>query len=120
VGLIALLLAVVGIYGVMAFAVTQRTREMGIRIAVGARPRRLIGMVVTESLMLSAVGFVVGLALAAAIAQLMRTMLFGMSPLDPVSFGGSVTLLAGAAVLAALVPALRAARVDPVVSLKSE
>jgi predicted permease len=120
VGLIALLLAVVGIYGVMAFAVAQRTREMGIRIAVGARPGRLVGMVVTESLALSAVGFGVGLVLAAAIAQLMRTMLFGISPLDPVSFGGSIALLATAAALAALMPALRAARVDPVVSLKSE
>ncbi len=119
-GLVALFLAVLGIYAVMAYAVLERTREMGIRMALGARPQRVVGMVVFESLGLSAFGIVTGLCLAALVARGIRTLLLGIGTLDPVSYAGSLLLLVAAAVSAALLPALRASRVDPVLSLRSE
>jgi predicted permease len=119
-GLIALFLAVLGIYAVMAYAVLERTREMGIRMALGASPQKVVGMVVFESLGLSAFGIVTGLCLAALVARGIRTLLLGIGTLDPVSYAGSMLLLVAAAVSAALLPALRASRVDPVLSLRSE
>jgi predicted permease len=120
VGAIALALAMLGIYGVIAYAVSQRTREVGIRVALGAHPRKVVGMVVREGLGLSALGLIAGLAVGAGTAQLMRAILFGLSPLDPIALGGAVGLLLLAAATASLVPALRAARVDPVKSLRWE
>jgi predicted permease len=119
-GLVALFLAVLGIYAVMAYSVLGRTRELGIRLALGARPGKVMGMVVTESLSMSAVGIVTGLVLAALVARGLRSLLLGIGTLDPPSFLGSVILLVLAAVTASLLPALRASRVDPVVSLRSE
>ena len=119
-GLVSLLLAILGIYGVMAYSILERTRELGIRLALGARPTRVVGMVVTESLALSAAGIVTGVVLAMLVARGIRTLLLGIGTLDPISFLGSVVLLGMAAMTASLIPAVRAARVDPVLSLKSE
>jgi predicted permease len=119
-GAVSLFLAILGIYGVLAYGIMQRMRELGIRLALGARPTRVIAMVVKESLVMSAAGIFVGLALAALIAQGLRTLLLGIASLDPISYGGSVAVLVLAAIVASAVPALRAARVDPVRSLRSE
>jgi len=119
-GLVTLFLAVLGIYAVMGYAVLERTRELGIRLALGARPGKVVGMVVLEALGLSAVGIVTGLCLAALVARGIRALLLGIGALDPISLLGSMVLLVLAAVAASLVPALRASRVDPVLSLRSE
>jgi predicted permease len=119
-GVVALLLAMLGIYGVQAFAVMERVREIGIRIALGATPRRVVAMIVAQSLKLSAVGIVVGLFLAVLVAMGMQSLLVGIGALDPLSLGGSAVLLVLAAVAASLVPAIQAARVDPSRSLRSE
>jgi len=120
VGAIALALAMLGIYGVIAYAVSQRTREVGIRVALGAHPGKVVGMVLREGLGLSALGLIVGFAVGAGAAQLLRSLFFGLSPLDFVAVGGTLGLMVLASVTASLVPALRAARVDPVKSLRWE
>ena len=117
---LALFLAALGIYGVLAHNVLERTRELGVRLAVGAAPRRVVGMVLVDSLKLSALGIGVGLVLGVLVGMGIRVLPVGVSVLDPFSLTGSVAVLTLAAALAGLVPALRAARLDPVVSLKSE
>ncbi len=119
-GLIALGLAMMGVYGVMAYAVSQRTREVGIRIAVGARQESVVRMIVREGLALAAVGAVIALPLMVLLAQLLKTFLVGVRPLDPLSLLSGITLLAAAAFAATLFPALRAARVDPMLALRAE
>jgi predicted permease len=119
-GVAALFLAMLGIYGVQAFAVMDRVREIGIRIALGATPARVVAMIVTRSLKLSSLGIVAGLILAALVAMGMQSLLVGIGALDPLSLGGSAVLLVLAAVAASLVPAIQAARVDPSRSLRSE
>ncbi len=119
-GLAALALAMMGVYGVMAYVVSLRTREMGIRVALGASPAALAGMVVRQGLGLVAVGLAAGLAIAAGVALAARAALVGVSPLDPVSLSAGAGLLALAAVAASYLPARRAARVDPIVSLRAE
>ncbi len=119
-GLVALALAMMGVYGVMAYVVSLRTREMGIRVALGARPAVLAGMVVREGLGLAAVGLCAGLVLAVAIGAVARSVLVGVGWLDPVSLLSGTGLLASAAAAASYLPARRAARVDPVVSLRAE
>ena len=119
-GALALVLAAVGLYGVMAYSVEQRTREMGVRIAVGASTRDLAGLVVGRALRVTAIGLAVGLALAAGAGRLLRSQIFGVSPLDPVTFVGVSALLAAVALLAAWLPARRAARVDPIIALQAE
>src|SRR6185437_3105863 len=91
-GALALALSLVGIYGVISYGVSQRTREIGIRLALGARKRGLRWMFVRSALLLAGVGVVVGMGVAAAVAQLMRALLFGVSPLDPVSFAAVVLM----------------------------
>jgi putative ABC transport system permease protein len=118
--LLALFLAALGIYGVMAHAVMERTRELGVRLAVGAGPGRVVGMVLADSLRLSALGIGIGLILAVLVAMGIRALLVGVSVLDPFSLIGSVVVLTLAALLAGVPPAARAARLDPVLSLKSE
>ncbi len=120
VGLVGLVLGVVGIYGVTAHAASRRTHEIGVRIALGAGGRELRRMMVRQGMIAPLVGMVVGLALAGAITRLMGTFLFGVSPLDPLTFGTVSVLLGSAALCATLLPARRAARVDPVVTLKAE
>ncbi len=118
--LVALLLAAIGIYGVMAFWVSQRTPEIGIRIALGAAGSDVIGMVLRQGLSLTLWGVAAGLAGALPLSRLLRTLLFGTAPFDPLTFGGISILLAVAALLACFIPARRATRVDPVVALRAE
>jgi predicted permease len=116
----ALILAAVGLYGVVAYAVLQRTREMGIRIALGARPADVVRLVFNQSARLVLGGIALGIAGAIASVRLIESQLFGVRPLDQVTFTAVAALLAGVALAATLVPARRATRVDPVVSLRSE
>jgi predicted permease len=118
-GLLGLILAAVGIYGVMAYSVAQRTQELGIRVALGADRRTVIGMVVGEGLRLAAIGTVLGLAGAAVAAQLVKGLLYGVQALDPVAFLGVPLVLLCVAALAVYLPARRAASVDPMKALKT-
>ncbi|MCZ6858500.1 MAG: ABC transporter permease [Gemmatimonadetes bacterium] len=118
-GLIALGMAMMGIYGVMAFAVSQRTREVGLRIALGAHPVNVVRMIVREGLLLSGTGLVVGLAVSAVITRALSVLLYGVSPMDPGAMFGGASLLLLASVAATLRPALSAARVDPMQSLRN-
>jgi putative ABC transport system permease protein len=119
-GGLALLLASVGIFGVLSFLVAQRTRELGIRVALGARQRGLVRLVLGETLRWVGIGSAIGLALAVAAATAARSLLYGVSPLDPLSILGAAGLLTLVAMLASWLPARRAARVDPMVALRAE
>ncbi len=119
-GAMALVLGIVGIYGVIAYAVSQRSREIGIRAALGARPGELKEMFLRHALTLAAVGVAIGLAAAAGLTQLMKSLLFGISPVDPVTYAAMPLVLIAAAALASYLPARRAAMVDPVDTLRAE
>ena len=119
-GGLSTLLAVIGLYGVMAYVVQRRTREIGIRIALGALRSNVIAMVMREVFILIGAGLAAGLALALALADLIRSQLFGLNPRDPMTFIGSAIILAVAAGLAGLFPALRASGVDPTTALRQE
>ncbi len=119
-GLLALALACVGIYGIMAYTVSQRTNEIGIRLALGAERRQVRGMVLREAGWLAALGVVAGLAVALGLVQLVKSMLYGLKPADPISFAGAGCLLLSVALTAAWLPALRASRVEPMEALRHE
>ena len=119
-GSIALLLAVIGLYGVMSFWVAQRTREIGVRMAVGGRKSQVVGLVLRQGMIQTSLGLAVGLALAVPSARLLRVALFQVSPVDPVVFVSIAGALTAAALLGCWVPVLRATRVDPTVALGSE
>jgi predicted permease len=119
-GGMALLLGVGGLYGVISYSVSQRSREIGIRIALGAQARAVTRMFVTHGLVLAAVGVAIGLAVAFFTARLMSSLLFDVSPVDPVTYVLVSTALIGVTVLASSVPALRAASVDPIAALRAE
>jgi predicted permease len=119
-GSMALALGILGIYGVISYAVSQRTREIGIRMALGAKKNELVWMFVRSALVLTGVGTVVGLGAAAALMRLMRTLLFGISPLDPVTFTVVPVALIVAAALASYLPARRTTAVNPVEALRAE
>jgi predicted permease len=119
-GGMALVLGIVGIYGVIAYAVSQRTREIGIRIALGARPGSLLGMYVRHGLMLAGIGAVLGLAAASGLTRLMSSLLFGVKALDPLTYAVVSAVLIAAAMLASYLPARRAMRIDPVEALRAE
>jgi putative ABC transport system permease protein len=119
-GVVALMLASLGLFAVLAFIVEQRRYEIGVRIALGAESRTVTRMILRQSLGLSGVGIAVGAVVAVAAVTLMRNMLYGLPPIDPVAFIGSTTLLFVIALFASAIPARRAARVDPMVVLKSE
>jgi putative ABC transport system permease protein len=116
----ALLLAGVGLYAVISYSVLQRTKEIGVRMALGAQRGDLLRLVLGHGLVLIAVGVVAGAAGALALGRLLSGLLFGIAPADPATYAGVTLLLATVALLASLVPALRAARVDPLVALRSE
>jgi putative ABC transport system permease protein len=119
-GILAILLAAIGLYGVVAYAVSQRTREIGVRMALGAAPGDVQWMVLAHGLRITAIGVAVGLALCVATVRLLRGYLYGLSPFDPVAFGGACLAWIAIAMLASWLPARRATRVDPLVALKWE
>jgi ABC-type antimicrobial peptide transport system permease subunit len=119
-GGMALLLGVVGIYGVIAYAVTQRTREIGIRVALGAQASELRRMFAREGLLLAGIGAALGMIAAAGLTRLMSSLLFGISALDPLTYATVPVFLLAAAALASYIPARRATTVDPVEALRAE
>jgi putative ABC transport system permease protein len=118
--LAALLLAALGIYGVLSYSVSQRTREIGLRMALGASGGNTIGMIVRSSVVMVAIGGVIGLIAATLLARSMEGILFGVEPFDVPSFTLAAVTLLIAGVLASLLPALRTTRVDPIVALRNE
>jgi putative ABC transport system permease protein len=119
-GLVALVLAAVGIYGVMAYTVTQRTREVGIRMALGARPTAVMAMVLGDGMRLVAAGLVVGVGAALLLGRVVSSLLYGVAATDPVTYAIIAVALAAVAALAIVLPARRAMRVDPMVALRAE
>jgi predicted permease len=119
-GALALVLAAVGLYGVVAYSVARRSREIGVRMAVGAEPGSVVAMVLGQGMLLVAIGLGIGLAAAAGATQLLGRMLYGIGRLEPGTYLGASALLAAVALLANLLPARRAARLDPVLVLKQE
>jgi len=117
---LAVLLSCIGLYGLMAYHVARRTGEIGIRLALGATRRQIAGPILREALTLAGIGLVIGLPLTLALTRLIRSNLYGVAPSDPVTLGGAVVLLLMVAVIAAWLPARRAAKVDPLVALRYE
>jgi len=115
---LALLLAAVGLYGVLAYSIAQRTREIGIRIALGAESRTILSLVVRQGLTIVGIGLVAGIISSIVLTHLIQSLLYGVSGTDPVALLTAVGVLALAAFLACLVPALRAIRVDPITALR--
>jgi len=118
--LVALLLALVGTYGVISYSVTQRLRELGIRIALGARPGAIRWLVLRHAGVLAALGIAIGVVLTVALSRFASSLMYGVQPTDPLIFASVAGLLGAMALAAALVPARRAVRIDPLVTLKAE
>jgi putative ABC transport system permease protein len=119
-GVVALTLAAVGIFGVISYSVSRRTREIGVRMALGASRSSVLAMILSESMLMIAGGLAVGIAAALALTRLLATLLFEVQPADPATFAVVATLLLGVGLTAAFLPARRAAKVDPMVALRCE
>lgn len=119
-GAVALLLASIGVYGVLSYAVTQRRQEIGVRVALGADRRDVLALVVGQGLRLAAVGILVGIAGAFGVTRLVSTLLYNVTPSDPLSFGLVAGFLVVVATVAGYVPARRAMAVDPIIVLRNE
>jgi putative ABC transport system permease protein len=117
---LALILALIGIYGVLAYMVMQQTHEMGIRMALGAQRHQIVALVVIGGMRLVLAGAAIGLVGAWGVTRLMQGLLYGVTPGDPITFLAVTALLSGAALLACYIPALRAARIDPMAALRYE
>jgi ABC-type antimicrobial peptide transport system permease subunit len=117
---VALILGSIGIYGVISYIVSQRTRELGVRLALGAEASDVRSMVLKQGLVLSGVGVVIGLGSAIGLTRLMGALLYGVDPVDPVTFATVAVSLAAVALLASYIPARRASKVDPVVAIRFE
>jgi ABC-type antimicrobial peptide transport system permease subunit len=119
-GLLGLALALVGIYGVVSYAASQRTQEIGVRMALGAARTDILRLVLGRGLLLVGIGVVLGLVAAAAVSRMVSSLLFGISAVDPVTFVVVPLLLGSMALLASYLPAMRASRIDPAVALRGE
>jgi putative ABC transport system permease protein len=117
---VALVMAVVGIYAVVSYAVAQRTREIGVRLALGASPVEVGTLVVKSALMAIVPGLVIGGAIAVASANFLRSLLYGVSPFDPLALAAAMVLLGIAAIVSCAIPATRATRVDPLIAMRAE
>ena len=117
---LAVYLSMAGVYGVMSYVVGQRANEIGLRMALGASPTDVLRLVMRQSITLTAIGIILGLAGAAGVTQLLTSMLFGVKPSDPLTYATVITLLVGVALLASYIPARRAMRVDPMIALRYE
>jgi ABC-type antimicrobial peptide transport system permease subunit len=119
-GAMALILGAVGLYGVIAYSVSQRTREIGIRVALGADRRHVLSLVLNEGMLMILLGLAIGLAASFILTRFLASLLFGVSPTDPLTFASVALLLAAVALVACYVPASRALRVDPMLTLRHE
>ena len=119
-GLLAMLLATIGLYGLMSWTTIRRTREMGVRLALGARPKAILGLVLRDTLLVVSAGVAIGIPLALAAVRLIQGMLFGVGTVDPVVLATASILLIAVATFAGYLPARRAARVDPMIGLRHE
>jgi ABC-type antimicrobial peptide transport system permease subunit len=119
-GVLALFLAAIGIYGILAYGVSQRTSEIGIRMAIGAESANVIGMIAKETMTMVAIGLAAGLVATYFVTKLIESRLFGVTPTDPLVLGAAMGLLAVIALLAGLLPALRASKIDPAIALRYE
>jgi putative ABC transport system permease protein len=119
-GIVALLLATAGVFGVMAYSVSRRTREIGVRIALGARSQDVLTMILNQGMRTIVVGIVIGLAGSLVLTRTLSSLLFGVTATDPVTFAAVIALLIATALLACYIPARRATKVDPMVALRYE
>ena len=119
-GVLALILGAIGLYGVMSLLVRQRTREIGIRMALGAHAGAVVRLITRQGMRWTAIGLALGLAAASSVASLIAGLLYGIGPADPIAFGVTTVLLTATAFVACYVPARRASRIDPLVALRNE